>query len=331
MGLHRDFPSVRRLGAACKTVSPTALAEHASKSAEGSGRGAEQEIGARGGGPLYHIGACGLEQGEAVSLATSEGAWVVEAAGGGVASCEDRVTYVSSGRVRHGALAGEVQHRQLGTYHQCRPGSNPARPEYVQAHYVTLARARRDVWIAPVGAVARYLHTMAGTEVSAPVAMWEEGGLRVRLLWYVRLREDVSTQLPANAAPAAVTVATSALPGRWRVGGAEVAGRPVRPRALLVRRGTGRDADGAAAFDSEEWFGEVRVEGLGSRDERGQGGWLRGGGGSVEAEAAAADGGETGETEVTGRRVPDEHPFRLLIDVVPPTSGALRVEVVLLR
>ena len=57
-----------------------------------------------------------------------------------------------------------------------------------------------------------------------------------------------------------MTLATSALPGRWRVGSVEVAGAAVRPRALLVRRGTGQPADGAAGADREMWFGEVRVE-----------------------------------------------------------------------
>ena len=66
-----------------------------------------------------------------------------------------------------------------------------------------------------------------------------------------------------------MTLATSALPGRWRVGSVEVAGAAVRPRALLVRRGTGQAADGAAGADRQVWFGEVRVEGEHGRGEAG--------------------------------------------------------------
>ena len=38
-----------------------------------------------------------------------------------------------------------------------------------------------------------------------------------------------------------------------------------------------------------------------------------------------------GGAEQRGRRVPGETPFRLLVDVVPPATGALRVELVLHR
>jgi hypothetical protein len=207
VGLHRDFPSVRRLGASCKGVRPAALAEYATRAAGASSSAAAAGAGAgagaagagaaggvdvagglNGGGPLYHMGACSLEAGEAAAVAEGEGAWVIEAAGAGVASCEDRVTYVSSGRQRHGGGAGEVQHRVDGTYHACSPGPDPLRPADVQAHYTALAARRRELWVAPVGAVARYVHTRLGTEVTSPVAMWEEGGLRVRVLWYVRLK-----------------------------------------------------------------------------------------------------------------------------------------------
>lgn len=107
----------------------------------------------------------------------------------------------------------------------------------------------------------------------------------------------------------------------------EVGGRPVRPRALLVGRGS---------TGAEVWFGKVRVEGErgddGGGQEAGAGAFLRGGGGGGVDAAAAADatGGESGG-ERRGRRVPAESPFRLLIDIVPPTSGQLRVEVVLHR
>ena len=56
-----------------------------------------------------------------------------------------------------------------------------------------------------MGAVARYVLTRLATEVTSPVAIWEEGGLRVRVLFYVRLREGAAADFPGNARPAPVT------------------------------------------------------------------------------------------------------------------------------